>query len=318
MPGSQRLNAGAVPMKMRLPLFALLALAGLARPSQALVINFTQIAGDTLTTQQLAAFDAAAQAWESVLTDPVTVNISIGFRDLGTASNGGYILGGATPSETSISYGTFKSLLTADAKSAVDVQAVASLPLSTPSNTIYLTTANAKALGVAISPGVTDATIEFTSNSAITYQYSRNADGTVNAGSYDFLGVAEHEIAHALGFISDAGVASVDTPLDLFRFSSAGTRILADGSACFSLDDGATCIAQFSDGYTYQTSHWAPGTDALMAPALASGQTENINPQIDIPALDAIGWDVTVPEPGSLPVLAMALGILPLIRRRQA
>jgi hypothetical protein len=308
-------------MNVRLKLAALLALTVLSRPSQALVINYSQISGDTLTQTQLDAFTSAAQAWESVLTDQVTVNISIGFRDLGT-SGGGIILGGATPTVTSVSYSTYKSLLTADITSAADTQAVASLPLSVPGNTIYLTSANARAVGIAIPTTAIDATIEFTSNAAITFQYVRNGDGTVNGGTIDFLGVAEHEIAHVLGFYSDAGGGSVDTPLDLFRFSGSapgGTRSLATGAAYFSIDGGNTSLASFADGITYQTSHWAPGTEALMAPSIGTGQTENITP-VDKTALDVIGWNIGtgVPEPASLVMLAMGLGLLTLVRRRNA
>ncbi|MCW3475904.1 NF038122 family metalloprotease [Limobrevibacterium gyesilva] len=303
-------------MKARLPLLALVAVTALPQPSQALVINFTQIAGDTLLPAQLTAFGTAAQAWENVLTDPVTVNISIGFRDLGTVP-GGIILGGATPTEVYASYSAFRTLMALDATSAADATAVANLPASVPGDTIHLTSANARALGFTTPTVAIDATIEFTSNAAITYQYSRNPDGGVNPGAFDFLGVAGHEIGHALGFISNAGAFVEDTTLDLFRFQGT-TRSLATGPAFFSIDGGVTDLAPFSDGITYQTSHWADGTPALMAPALSPGNVQPITP-LDLKAMDVIGWDIAaVPEPASFAVLAFGLGILAFIRRPRA
>jgi len=46
--------------------------------------NFTTIGGDTLTGAQSAAFATAAAAWSAALTDPVQVQVGIGFRDLRT------------------------------------------------------------------------------------------------------------------------------------------------------------------------------------------------------------------------------------------
>ncbi|MFX7977167.1 NF038122 family metalloprotease, partial [Acinetobacter baumannii] len=81
----------------------------------------------------------------------------------------------------------------------------------------------------------------------------------------DFITVAEHEIGHALGFVS--GVDDIDfcidnsaqcglsntvgrfenapwyTPLDLFRYSAPGVlNVAVGGSPYFSVDGGATSI----------------------------------------------------------------------------
>lgn len=73
-----------------------------------------------------------------------------------------------------------------------------------------------------------DAKITF--NSDFTWDFDPS-DG-INSGAIDFVGVAIHEIGHALGFISgvdvldiNAGAANANdfqyvSPLDLYRFST--------------------------------------------------------------------------------------------------
>lgn len=314
-------------MRARLLLLSSTCAAMLAwAPARALTINFTTIAGDSLTATELAAFEVAAQAWESVITTDVTLTISIGFTDLGTASNGALILGGASPVEGTVLYSSFTSQLASNATDAIDAAAVASLPNSVTGNTVRITTANARALGYSYSGS--DGLIQFTDNSGIAWQFTRNADGSVSAGSIDFISVAEHEIGHLLGFISDVGVSTTRSALDLFRYSSTGSlSYLVGQSAYFSLDGGVTDLEGFSDGTTYQASHWLAGSDTLMQPALGYGVTQGIT-GIDLAALDALGWDLSstalsealvaadLPEPAGLLVLAGGLVSLVWLWRR--
>lgn len=85
-------------------------------------------------------------------------------------------------------------------------------------NTLFaITTANAKAIGLlpGNAPGI-DATITF--NSTVSFDFDPS-DG-ITPGSTDFIGVAAHEIGHALGFVS--GVDTVDT------FTGSGPAASAD------------------------------------------------------------------------------------------
>ena len=292
--------------------------AALASPAVALTFNLTQIQGDTLTVSEAAAFQTAAAAWSAVLTDPVTVNVSIGFRDLGTASNGGTILGATSPDfVTPMSYAAFESHYIADETSAADAQAAAYLPSAVPGGTVMLTSAEARALGFSTAAG-TDGSIEFTSNSGIQFADTRTA---LNGGNYDLTGIAEHEIAHLLGFDSaiDSG-GSIKTVLDLFRDSAPATPSFQAGQpAYFSLDGGTTDLASFSIGGLgqYQASHWLQGSGGLLDPAVTAGHEESITP-LDITALDVLGYNlagVAVVEPASMLLLASALLMLTLRRR---
>jgi len=289
-------------------------LAGLA-PAQAVSFDLTAIAGDTLSAEQSAAFVTAAAAWSVVLTDPVTVRIGIGFRDLGTGTGGAAVLGATGAAFGTVGYADLKAGLAADATSAVDRAAVAGLPAAPPSDRIVLTYAQARAVGFGAATA-SDGSIEFTSRPSIAFAATRLE---LTAATYDLIGVAEHEIGHLLGFQSslDAGTTS-RTALDLFRYAGPGAPGFTAGQAAyFSVDGGGTNLGDFSVGGSgqYQASHWLQGTGGLMDPAVAMGVARDITGR-DALALDVVGWDVAVAEPASGAVLLAGLGVLGLWRAR--
>lgn len=284
------------------------------RDASALVFNFATKSGDTLTPDQAAAFQTAGNAWSAVLSDRVTVNLTIGFNS--ALSSG--VLGTTVPTLYAVNYDAARSALVADAKTTYDATAVASLP-ATEAGPVLLTTAQGRAIGLS-SIQANDAVIEFNSN--YKFASTRNADGSVAGDSYDLIGIAEHEIGHALGFVSNldvgatSGGASDRTILDLFRYSAPGSPSYAKGaSAYFSIDSGTTNLAAFSDGVSDQASHWVNnlrfnGSYAVMDPEGNLGKAINVT-ALDAEALDVIGWDglmaTAVPEPLSLLLLLPAV-----------
>jgi hypothetical protein len=218
---------------------------------------------------------------------------------------------------------------------------------------IAATKANFKAMGFTgldAGFGASDGTITF--NQAFNFDYDRS--NGVTAGQTDFETTATHEIGHLLGFTSDvdniAGSPTqngsnlvVPTVLDLFRFSRTGTnpstvsqfttnpRNLTPGAD--TITDDLTNEYRMSSGLNTlqfpsptgtdgrQASHWKADEltgqlIGIMDPTLSSG-TFQVVTDADYRALDLIGWDVQVPEPGSLAVIALgAVGLLS--RRRRA
>lgn len=343
----------------RLPALVLaLGLAGLAPGAQALTIVLKDAGKTAMSSQQFSALRTAADYWQGQLSDNVTVYLSVSFADLG--SN---VLGSTTIAHTTVSYSDMRSLLAADVHSATDVSAVSHLQtgkslsfIATQPNLstrldndgsinnsyLYLTSANAKALGLSTptDAGSPDATLSFANAFASSFAYSR-VNGQVPGNKTDFITVAEHEIGHALGFIS--GVDDIDycldhasqcgttsgfetSPwyyaLDLFRYAAPGVlNVAVGGSPYFSVDGGATHLQSFATGVAHgdgnQASHFSASVLTLMRPFVGNGQSYDATTS-DLTALDAIGWNLAataVPEPQSWALLLGGLAAVGGLRR---
>jgi len=204
--------------------------------------------------------------------------------------------------------------------------------------------ANQKALGLIENPlndPISDGTITF--NSDFTFDYDRR-DG-IDQDKIDFQTVATHEIGHLLGFISDTddydrfeGISDNVATFDLFRFAAdhkpttpeefrAFPRELRPGVEAVTTDltNEYPMSTGANGGDGNQASHWKDDfifTDdtiffgpliGIMDPSLPFGTVEEIA-ESDLRAMELLGYDVTVPEPGVAGVAAVA-GLVGLARR---
>jgi hypothetical protein len=326
-----------------------LQLACLA-PSNALVVSLNPAAG--MDPNALAGFQAAANYWQSQLTDNVTVNVNVGFSALGPG-----ILGSAGSTRAVFSVADVRAALIGDATSTNDMLAIGNLPTlsglggisfltqvnsetgstavtldndnSNNNRFLYLNTANAKALGLMGANAAADASITFSS----LFSWDFDQSNGVGAGLQDFVGVAIHEIGHALGFVSGVDIVdgyignptnldnyAIYSALDFFRFSAPGTLNLAAGDAAyFSLDGGTTNLGNFSTGSFYgdeeQASHWKDNLGlGIMDPIMNPAGQINTPSALDLVAFDVIGWNL-VPEPSS--ALLGSLSLLFVMTRRR-
>ena len=318
-------------------------------PAQALTFNFLRNSNTTESDYNLAlpAFTAAGQRWAENFSDDVTINLQVGYAALGSG-----ILGSTSTSSGTASYSVFRAALSTDAGSSDDHSMVSHLPgqsvamlinrtsnnpngagsatpyldnnASANNSTIRLTSANAKALGLlAANHAGLDGSITFSND----FLFDFSPEDGIDPGNFDFVGVATHEIGHALGFMSGVDVLDLFSPpasgpfptdsftyvspLDLVRFS---TRSVALGNGVidwtadafekyFSVDGGATPLAGFSTGSNFgdgnQASHWKDHLGlGLLDPTVAPGENLTIS-DFDRQLFDVIGWDratLNVPE----------------------
>src|SRR6266702_1517719 len=174
------------------------------------------------------AINAVAQFFQSHFYDNVTVNINVGYGEVNGQAMSPSALGNSLTFLNTYTYAQVKNALTTDAKTSDDSTAVATLPASSPApggGTYWVSTAEAKALGLAGASSNIDGYVGFSSTNAFDYD---NSDG-VTAGQYDFYGTVAHEISEVMGrqILVGGSIGATSNsyePLDLFHYSSSGTR----------------------------------------------------------------------------------------------
>ena len=278
-----------------------------ATTGSGLVINLTW---DTSVGSAPAAFQtdvvAAVQFIESLITTSATVNLTVGYGEVGGYSMSGGALGESISYLAGISYSSLVADLKATASTdATDAAMVASLPATDPTgaNNYWLTTAQAKALG-AISANATgtDGSVGFATSNYFSYG-DTNTAGTVAAGTYDFFATVVHEITETMGRINLVGSTSINGSaayglMDLTHYSAPGVRQLIQSNGGFtdpggyaSPDGGTTNIDNFNAVSGGDPGDLAqPTADSLNAFA-NSGVLEPFSNN-DATLMDMIGWNV--------------------------
>ncbi len=349
-------------------LCATAAVLGVSTPAHALNIILTDTTGSFAAAgakgqAALLAFRKAANFWNQTITSTATINIEIGFANLGAG-----VLGSTGSSSTGANVTDVYSRLRAVGNSSLDATATANLfPLngngslkfttnaarftsgagaltnttfvdnnnSTNNRVLDVNTANAKALGLAIDNtnrcSATLASADGCINFSNTFNFDFDPTNGLATGAFDFVGVATHELGHALGFVS--GVDTYDfvaanqtsdnlnnfrifSVLDLFRYGTTidpatGRRLLqlsANRAARFSIDgvntfnagQASASAATFSTGADsgdgQQASHFKDVADGvrqigILDPTIGPNQLAIVTSN-DLAAFDAIGFNI--------------------------
>jgi len=297
-----------------------------ASSSSGLVINptfDTSITTNPRSTAIQTTIISTIQAYQSLFSDPITVSILYRFSN--TMPNGGSMgTAGALSFATvyPIPWDTYIASLKADAKTANDGSAIATLPVSSLSANIASRSAGGRAIGLDTPPGLfangsagPGGTYDgiVTVNSSAPVQFAR----PVAASNFDGRTGIEHETDEILGLGSHLGSLHPETlcPQDLFSWSSLNVRNTASaGLRYFSIDHGSHNIINFSQVANFDFGDWqaepCPQVHTFVQNAFGcQGQSAEIaatSPEGI--TLDVIGYDL-IPAQGVLGSISTRLPV---------
>lgn len=231
------------------------------------------------------AVQYAASFFDALITSPVTINIEIGWGEARDTALETGLLG-----EAYVTTGLFRSF--ADYGSALAAHNTSPIiqsaldNLADPGRQVFVPGAQAKAIGLLAGDAtLTDGAVGFAANPDL---YAYDPANRAVASKIDLIGLAQHEITHALGRVSYGWGT---TGFDLYRYSAPGVWATAGaGSTYFSLDGGQTNLGTFS--MTGDVADWGPAmaTDAQAA-FLGTGIAFDYS-ETDIAALNALGYAI--------------------------
>ncbi|MGH9873304.1 MAG: NF038122 family metalloprotease [Pyrinomonadaceae bacterium] len=278
------------------------------------------------------AFTMAAQNWENIILSPITIYIDVDYGPtyFGESWPPG-VLGATSAPAQSYPYQSVRTNLIAEATDEGNVTKQ-SIFNALPSTTVPTDLGNASGTIVSDSTGraigllpataqSTDLAARIGFNSSFSFDFEPS-DG-VTPGQIDFDAVATHEIGHALGFHSEAGLNLPKPSIwDLYRFRtgtdsstfSTAQRILTIGGSPdplqydfipgnpeLGLSTGGPNGSTNNGGDGWQSSHWKHSSTCspyigIMDPAISSGCRRTITGN-DILALTSFGYNLTNTTP---------------------
>jgi autotransporter passenger strand-loop-strand repeat protein len=276
-------------------------------------VSFDQVASALPTGFENDVLSAFRYYADTFNNSGVTLYFNVGFGEIQTGGGGSSTITGNALGESftffggTQTYSTLSSTMSARAAAsgdAADTAAVANdLPATDPTGgkTLVMARAEEKALGLVSGTAGSFANPDGNIGFGSSFSFDYTSGQTPNSGTYDFLGVVEHEISEVMGRNSwlDLNGASDYSALDLFRFSSAGAHQLTTGNPSdFSLDGGNTDLYNwnnFNTGNSGDLGDWAGTTPYTPDSFNDNSNSGVLNPitSRDTTLLDVLGWSRT-------------------------
>ena len=250
-----------------------------------------------------AAWTAAAEIFTDRFSDDIHINITV------DALPGTKVFGESFVHLLSISYADLFNRISANATSQDDLVAIdpgGSMTTADPTDgagTWWLTRAQAKALGVIPDDMSDDGGTTFGAGHPFTFA------GEIAAGTFDFRGIAAHEISEVMGRLGLSGgtvnsTANSFSLIDNLSYTGPGTKGLRGGPGNnFSIDNGTTLLKLWNDPTSngLDSRDWAGGANDAFN-QFSSGGVVNSVSAVDLKLMDVIGyvpvWQHLSPIPG--------------------
>ena len=246
------------------------------------------------------AVNAAVEYWERAIIDPLQVTITFGYNQVDGQTIGGGALAESESLGISPNYASLKAALFSHATSANDLTSVSNLPSTDPTGGagFFVSLAEAEALGLF---STANTNVGFAGLSS-AFPFTFDPLNRSVSGEYDAIGAMEHEISEVLGRIAGSGqmqgmppVAQF-SPLDLFRYVSAGNLATTPEAASFSIDGGAHLLLPFNDPTSgNDAGDWSIGGDAFGFGAQGSAGLVSLT---DLIVMDVLGYKLA-PDPNA-------------------
>ncbi len=250
------------------------------------------------------AWMAAAQVYMNNFSDPIHINITV------DAVTGTGVFGESNTGLNGYSYTTLRNAVVADATTTDDATAIGGGGSVTVANSggavWWVSRGEAKALKLIADDGNNDGTTTFGAGNPFSFS------GVPPGGTYDFQGVAAHEIAEVMGRFGLKGgtVGSFTNSYSLvddFSYTGGGAKFVAGGpNAWFSIDNGTTLLKEYNDWTSngLDSRDWASGFGNDSFNQFSNSGVVNPVSDVDLREMDVIGYDrVAVPEPSTLALL---------------
>jgi hypothetical protein len=300
----------------------------------------TSITSDPNASQIEATVDHAVQFY-SLFSDPVNVKIIYALAPVGLGANEATLYGGAQPSG-GIAYSDYVAGLQADAAShpgnLVLQTALANLGSGNQLD-ILASSANLRALGLD-TPGAFGTDLNFGTGDfdAVVFldpSAGLNFSGNPVPGLFETTQVIQHETDEVLG-VGGSGTllgSGLESELmgieDIYRYSGFHTPSYTDdttASAYFSIDGGATDIMDFNQNGQGDYADWAKQTcegagdhvqDWAGCPFPLDAPVSLNLKSPEVIALQALGYNLGVPEPSAWVLMLAGFGLAGAALRRR-